>query len=73
MIEIEKKTTRLVLNNNNSLSLSLFYLYRLNYSTRLGMVLLNHLTKHAKLSLVFYADLVVSSLCCLIYSNLALS
>ena len=53
MIEIEKQTTRLILNNNNSLSLSLFYLYRLNYGTRMGMVL-SHLTKHAKLSLVLF-------------------
>jgi hypothetical protein len=46
MIEIEKKPTRLVLNNNNSLSLSLFYRYRLNYSTYLGMVTKYYFNKH---------------------------
>jgi len=69
--DADGKITHLVLNDNHSLSRSVFYLYRLNFSTRLGMVLLNQMTNHAELSMILFACFVAFSLSYLIYSNIA--
>ena len=69
--DVDGTITHLVLINNHSLTRSIFYLYRLNVSTRLGMVLLRQMTNHAELSMILIASFVVFALFYLIYSNIA--